>query len=160
MENPLDAGRFRFENLHAMKLTFLTGIPAAVAVLVLASCATGAKYAEVRDTLPPIPPQQGRVFVYRPNFLASEMQPSVKIDGNRVGVSQATGFFYSDQYPGQHRLSLLSGWPDSTNVNVVEGRNSYVRCDILPGVVGPRIRPIQVDETTGENGMWHTRLSR
>ncbi|MFT3991018.1 MAG: DUF2846 domain-containing protein [Luteolibacter sp.] len=144
-----------------MKTTFLTGLPAAAAALMFVSCATGAKYAEVRGTLPPIPPKQGRVFVYRPNFLASEFQPSVKIDGNPSGVSQATGFFYSDQYPGSHQLSIFTpGWKDTITVNVEKGRASYVRCDILPGIAGPRIRPVQVDEATGENGMWNTRLTR
>lgn len=118
--------------------------------LSLISCASGPTYAEVKSKLPPIPKGEGRVFVYRPQTIGFGVKPWVKIDSKDAGISEGRGFFYSDQRPGTHEISIATEWKHKSNFSVAAGQPSFVQCTILPGVFVGHIISEQVDRAKGE----------
>jgi hypothetical protein len=39
----------------------------ALLAVVVSGCASGPKYSEIKDSIPPLDPEQGRIFFYRPS---------------------------------------------------------------------------------------------
>lgn len=130
----------------------------AVVSACLASCASGPSYSEVSSTLPPIAEGHGRVFVYRPSSLGAAVKPSVKIDNQVVGTSEARGFLYSDQKPGTHEISISTEWKHKAPFTVEEGRKSFVRCKMMMGVFVGHVMPRQVDAMRGESEIQNCKL--
>ena len=116
----------------------------------LVSCAGGPTYAEVKGKLSPIAKNQGRVFVYRPSGMGFAIKPKVKIDNKEVGQSVGQGFFYTDQAPGTHEISLATEWKHKNTLNVQAGKPSFVHCKVVPGVLVGHIIPNQVDQAEAE----------
>ncbi len=131
----------------------------ALATLGLVSCAGGPTYAEVKGTLPPIAKNQGRVFVYRPSSLGFGVKPMVKIDGKEVGQSEGRGFFYTDQAPGTHEISLATEWKHKNTLQVQAGKPSFVHCKVVPGVLVGHIIPNQVDQAEAEAELSECKLT-
>ncbi len=131
----------------------------AASTLGLVSCAGGKTYAELKGTLPPIPKNQGRVFVYRPSSLGFGIKPMVKIDNKEVGQSVGQGFFYSDQAPGSHEISLATEWKHKNTLQVQAGKPSFVHCKVVPGVLVGHIIPNQVDQAEAEPALNECKLA-
>ncbi|MDB6137484.1 MAG: hypothetical protein JWO94_556 [Verrucomicrobiaceae bacterium] len=133
-------------HLHRLFACFLlSGVS-----LGLASCAGGPTYAEIQSKLPPLAKGRGRVFVYRPSAGAFAIKPWVKIDDQKAGISKAQGFFYSDQPPGTHAISISTEWKHKNTLSVVAGQPTFVECMVLPGVLAAHIIPNQVETAKGQ----------
>ncbi len=131
-------------------LRFLAMATLAVVSSGLVSCASGPSYAEMKPGLPQIAKGQGRVFVYRPAAVGAAVTPSIKIDGNKVGTSEARGFFYSDQPAGSHEVAATTEWTHQNTVVVTAGQPSFVKCKVQLGLLVGHIVPTPVDNATGE----------
>lgn len=134
-----------------MNLPTITQAIVSVSVVVLASCASGPTYAEMKPKLPPIPKGQGRVFVYRTSSFGAAIRPQVRIDGNAIGKSTAKGFLYSDQPAGSHEISMTTEWKHKNTVQVTPGLPSFVSTTVTPGVFAGHMIPNPVDTATGES---------
>jgi len=126
---------------------------ATVALLagILAGCATGPKYEEVRGGFAPIPAAQGRVYFYRSaNPIGSGIQPSVMLNGEKVGDSQPGGFFFVDRAPGSYEVNLTTEVERRLTFILESGQEQYVRMSVGLGVLVYRVYPELVDKKTGE----------
>ncbi len=75
----------------------------------LGACASGPKYNEVQSAIPTIPADQGRIYVYRSaSMLGGAIQPSVMLNGEKVGDSKPGGFFFVDRAPGNFEVLTSS----------------------------------------------------
>src|ERR1700686_5101650 len=73
--------------------------------MLLAACASGPKYSDVKSSIPPLSSDQGRVYFYRSNsMMGSAIQPSIMLNGEKVGDSKPGGFFYVDRPPGNYEV--------------------------------------------------------
>ena len=146
-----------------MILTALTRTAATIALsisaLALVNCAGGPSYAEAKSTLPPIAKGKGRVFVYRPSSIGMAIRPTVKINGKEENTSYAQGFFYSDQTPGNHKISIKTEWNHENTFSVKAGQPSFVKCRVMPGVLVGHFIPNQVDTATGEEEIQDCKLA-
>lgn len=134
-------------------------IPSIAIAAVMASCANGPGYDEVKATLPPIPKGHGRVFVYRTSSIGMAVKPDVKIDDQVVGTSEARGFFYSDQKAGNHKISITTEWKHESPLVVKAGEPAYVACEMRMGVLVGQVKPLQVTRETGESDIQSCSLS-
>lgn len=125
--------------------------PVIALAAVMASCASGPSYDEVKSTLPPIPKGHGRVFVYRTATMGMALKPDVKIDDKVVGTSQARGFFYSDQKAGAHRISITTERKHESPLIVKSGEPAFVSSQLQFGILVGQIKPLQVVKETGES---------
>jgi Protein of unknown function (DUF2846) len=123
---------------------------AAFAVFLVAGCASGPKYTEIKGKIPSLQSGQGRVFVYRDSTFGAAVTPDVLINGKVVGVSRANGFFYTDLPAGNHKLSAGTEVERSLSFTLASGENKYVRSSMSFGVMVGRINFDLVNQAAGE----------
>ena len=101
-----------------------------ILLLAAASCAPPPTTASV--AIPPIPPQQGRVWFYREVDTADQntTTPYVRLNGGIAGVPEQGGAFYRDVSPGRYQITVdsegMSPSP-SRDVALVAGEQIYAR---------------------------------
>lgn len=131
------------------KRSFFVGL----ALLLLAGCATGPKYSEMKGTIPPLRSDQGRVFVYRDSSFGAAITPSVSINNKIVGVSRANGFFYADLPAGNYRMSAGTEVERSLTFTLATGEVKYVKASISFGIIAGRINFDLVNQAAGEDAL-------
>jgi Protein of unknown function (DUF2846) len=88
--------------------------------------------------IPPIPPGQARVWVYRGSQPTAPIEvphmEAVTLNGVNVGYTQQGGAFYRNVAPGHYVIASpsLALDPDQTaNVDLAAGQEAYLKLDIL-----------------------------
>jgi hypothetical protein len=123
---------------------------AASTVALLSACASGPKYAEVRASIPPLAADQGRIYFYRSsNMMGSGIQPSVMLNGEKVGDSVPGGFFFVDRKPGNFEVLTSTEVERKLTFTLAAGQQQYVRFAVGMGVMVYRVYPELVDAETG-----------
>jgi hypothetical protein len=118
--------------------------------LLLAGCATGPKYAEVASRIPPVPAGRSRVWFFRDGSpIGSGIQPSVMLDGAKVGDSVPGGFFFHDVAPGNHEVLLSTEVDRKLTFTTAPGEQRYVRMTVTLGALIYRVYPELVPPETG-----------
>jgi hypothetical protein len=119
-------------------------------VLLLSGCATGAKYAEVKSTIPSLAPSEGRIYFYRPSALGAAVQPDIKLNGQKVGTAKPHGFYFVDRAPGNYEVSAATETEKKLTFTLAAGQERFVRLKIQIGLLVGRIVPELVDRTEAE----------
>jgi hypothetical protein len=107
----------------------LSRAAASILFLAAASCAEPPTTASV--AIPPIPPQQARVWFYRDvDLYNNPTTPYVRLNGAIAGVPEQGGAFYRDVPPGRYQITVdsegMSPSP-SRDVAVFAGEQIYAR---------------------------------
>jgi hypothetical protein len=108
----------------------LRGAALSIILLAAASCAPPPSTASV--SIPPIPPQQGRIWFYREldTADANTTTPYVRLNGAIAGVPDPGGAFYRDVPPGTYRITVDSegnSLRPTQEVILVAGQQIYAR---------------------------------
>ena len=113
----------------------------------LAGCASGPKYAEVKNAIPGLAPDNGRIYFYRPTNmgLGSGIRPDVKLNGNVVGESKAGGFFFVDTAPGDYEVVLSTEVDKKLTFTLDKAQERCVRMAVGLGVIVYRVYPELAD---------------
>jgi hypothetical protein len=116
---------------------------------VAAGCATGPKYAEVSGAIPAIPADQGRIYFYRSGQpFGSGIQPSIMLNGQKVGDSQPNGFFFVDRPPGSYEVVLSTEVDRKLTFTLAPAEERFVRMSVGLGVIVYRVYPELADRAT------------
>lgn len=122
----------------------------AVALLVSA-CASGPKLAEMRDSIPALKSDQGRIYFYRSgSMMGAGIQPSISLNGTVVGESKPGGFFFVDRAPGPMEVAMSTEVERKLTFALGRGETRYVKSAVGLGVLVYRVYPVLVDNATGE----------
>lgn len=118
----------------------------AVTALALTGCASGPKHAEVKDSIPNLAADKGRIYFYRnSNMFGSAIQPDIKLNGEVVGSSVPGGFFFVDRAPGNYEV-VTSTEVDKKLTFVLSARETKcVKTGIGLGAIVARISPELID---------------
>lgn len=122
----------------------------AVALLALTGCATGPGYAQMANTIPPVPADKGRIYFYRPSMLGAAVQPAVRLDGKEVGTAKSQGFFYVDAEPGSHFVETTTEVSRRLSFTLEKGQTRYVKLSISMGFAVGHVYPQLVDDAVGQ----------
>ena len=98
-------------------------------VISIIGCAsTGERYSIMKDDLPSLSPEKGRIFFYRPSaFFGIAMQPDILLNGKKVGPSSSGTFFYTDVNAGEYQVTTLKVfYPGEISVNFEIKENEIV----------------------------------
>lgn len=121
-----------------------------VSALLLAACASGPKFAEVKSSFPPLAANQGRIFFYRTTAGGGfAVQPSIMLNGQKVGDSQPGGFFYVDRPPGAYEVLCSTEVKGTTNLVLTAGQVRYVKTNISMGFFVGHVTPELIDPEEG-----------
>jgi hypothetical protein len=104
-----------------------------VGLLLLAGCGRAPMVGFA--VVPPIPPGEARLWVYR-TYVPSETlnMTKVSLNGAYAGYAQLGGAFYRDLPPGVYHVEAASYGRDfdqSTNVALVAGQQAYIKIESL-----------------------------
>jgi len=128
-----------------------------VGALLLAGCASGPKYAEVEPRIPPVPSDQGRIYVYRPSFVGAAVQPQVRLNEEVVGKAVAQGFFFIDREPGDCVIACSTEEEHRLSFALEPGQVRYVKLILQMGFFMGHVLPELVDPETGESELAKTK---
>jgi hypothetical protein len=108
----------------------LSRVAASILLLAAASCTPPPTTASV--AVPPIPPQEGRVWFYRHVDTAdvNSTTPYVRLNGAIAGVPEQGGAFYRDVPPGRYQITVDSEGNSprpSRDIVVAAGEQIYAR---------------------------------
>ena len=117
------------------------------AVLITGCVATGPKYKEVQSTIPAIESGKGRIYFYRSaSMFGAGIQPTVNLNGKKVGDSKPGGFFYVDRATGDYEVVLSTEVDKKLTFQLDKGEEQYVRMTVGMGVIVGRVYPELVDK--------------
>lgn len=98
---------------------------AGAAIVLLATAGGTPAPAQTASYLPPIPPQQARIWFYRDlDPIHTQARPYLRLNGAIVAISEPGGSFYRDVSPGHYHIAV-----DSYGVDYNQTRD----VDLLPG---------------------------
>jgi len=122
--------------------------------LTLSACATGPKYAEIKSSFQTLAPDEGRIFFYRSGTpFGAAIQPSVLLNGEKVGDSVPGGFFFVNRPPGNYEVVLSTEIEKKLTFMVEKAQERYVRMSVGLGVIVYRVYPELIDKATAESEM-------
>ena len=121
-----------------MKPTFLSSglARAGQGVLLLATAACAQSAATTTVAIPPVPPGEARIWIYR-DFEPSESLglAAVSLNGVDAGYAQpAGGAFYRDVPPAHYHIAVASYATDfsqSSDVDLAAGQEAFVKVESL-----------------------------
>lgn len=121
----------------------------AVALLLpflFAACATGPSLTSMRDKIPQVPTEEGRIWFYRSGSpFGSAIQPSIMLNGRKVGDSVPGGFFYVDTAPGQYVVTTVTETDYSVKFVLEAPQERFIRTAVSVGLLIGRVVPELVD---------------
>lgn len=120
------------------KRAFRSQTWAALHVLLLAAalsgCASGPKFSEMKNSIPELNPDQGRIYVYRPSALGAAIRPNILFNGTVVGEMVSRGFFFVDSVPGSYLVSARTEAEASVQITLQANQTQYVKASMTLGV--------------------------
>jgi hypothetical protein len=127
----------------------------AAAIALLAGCATtGVRHAEMKSTLAPPKPDEGRIYFYREGSLfGAAIQPDIRLNGKVVGSSRPGGFFYVDRPAGSYEAHASTEVERMVSFTLAAGETKYIRTSPSFGVLVGRINLELVNPAEAEAQM-------
>jgi hypothetical protein len=119
-------------------------------VLISGCASTGPKYSELAPTISKIPPDTGRLYIYRTTVLGAAVQPEIKLNGEVIGKAVPRGFVYVDKAPGTYEIITSTEVDRKLSLTLDKGQVRYVRLDISMGFFVGHVYPELVDSDVGE----------
>jgi hypothetical protein len=117
-------------------------------------CASGPTYLKMRNSMPPIGKDEGRIYFYRPaTYFGSAIQPEVKLNNQMVGRSEPGGFFYVDRPPGNYVVKTTTEVVRTLSLTLATNQVRYVRFDVSMGFLVGHVYPILVESSVGDSEM-------
>jgi hypothetical protein len=107
-----------------------------LALLAVTACAApGPSFSGAAGTMPPLPPGQARVFLYRWLEPYDSVSMSVAfLNGQPIGATEPGAVLYRDVVPGQYTISVVSDgtYPNQFKTVVLRpGETVYARIESL-----------------------------
>ncbi|HEY4926155.1 MAG TPA: DUF2846 domain-containing protein [Roseiarcus sp.] len=109
----------------------------------LAGCATGHSFDEVARAIPPLRPNQGRIYFVRSDEMVGfGLQPSILLNDEVVGVSRPGGFFFVDRPPGDYTASASTEVTRSAMFHLSAGETKYITTALTRGILIGHVLPV------------------
>lgn len=106
-----------------------------LAAALVGCTASGPKYSEVKDSIPALHPEQGRIVFYRNSAVGFAVKPDIQLNGSVVGEMMPMGFFYVDRAPGTHVATARTEVEASLQIPLAANETRYVRGSISLGIL-------------------------
>jgi Protein of unknown function (DUF2846) len=122
-----------------------------VSVGLVAACATGPKMVEIQNRVPQLPADKGRIWFYREvaALFGAGVQPSVRLNGAKVGDATPNGFFFVDVAAGDHEVATSTEVERRVTFTLAAGQERFVKLTVGLGVLVHRVIPELVEPATG-----------
>jgi len=123
-------------------LNMLKSVSIVSVVLLLAACASGPKYDDMKSSIPQLASDQGRIYFYRSSSsMGAAMQPGILLNGEKVGSSKPGGFFYVDRPAGKYEASCTTEATNKVDFVLAAGEERYVKTHVEMGFLVGHVKP-------------------
>jgi Protein of unknown function (DUF2846) len=139
-----------------MKMSLKIAVTALL--LALAGCASGPGFKDASNSFSAVPSGSGRIFFYRIATLGAAVQPSVRLNGEKVGSAVPEGFFYVDRAPGDYEVATTTELKKTLTFHLDQGQTRYVRLSISMGFFAGHVYPELVDDGVGAKEIEKTKM--
>ena len=130
-----------------------------VAFLIGGCATTGPKFIELAPSISNLPPDTGRIYLYRTSILGAAIQPQVKLNGEVIGKAVPKGFFYVDREPGNYEIMTSTEVKRKLSLTLDNGQTRYVRLNVSMGFFVGHVYPELVASEEGEKGIQNCRYT-
>ncbi len=125
-------------------------------LLSISGCASAPTFEEYAGSIPPVPADDGRIYIYRITTVGDVIRPSVRIDGEPVARTIPNGFFYVDLPSGEYEISAAKNTKNILSVHLETGDEKYVRLDATVGIASWQFTPMLVSAEVATEQMKNT----
>ncbi len=125
-------------------------------LLSIFGCASDPTFDEYARSMPPVPADDGRIYIYRITKVGDAIRPSVRIDGEPVARAIPNGFFYLDLPAGEYEISAARNTENVLPVRLETGDEKYVRLDVTIGIASWQFTPMLVSADVANKEMKNT----
>ena len=120
-----------------------------LAVLLLEGCVSMPNFTGYANRLPPPMQGEGRIWFYRESrFVGGGIQPSVLLNGEKIGKARPGGYFYVDRPAGNYVVACETERINECRLVLESGSTKYVRLTMGVGVWIASIVPQEVSRTS------------
>lgn len=121
-----------------------------ISSLMLTGCASGPTYQDYAASIPPVPEDSGRFYIYRVGAFAGAIQPSLKVNNEIVGKAVPQGFFFIDRPAGNYVFSASTEVERSLSLTLQKNQERYIKLEPKMGLFVGHIKPVLVDNSVGK----------
>ncbi|WP_418120531.1 DUF2846 domain-containing protein [Variovorax sp. 350MFTsu5.1] len=115
---------------------WIGGVLLAVLAAGLFGCsASGPRFSEMAGSMPSLGENEGRIYFYRNSIVGMAVQPDVSVNGQVVGTSRPSSFFYIDRPAGTYRASARTEAEGTIDVVLRPKQTAYVSMSISMGIL-------------------------
>ncbi|HEX7864588.1 MAG TPA: DUF2846 domain-containing protein [Variovorax sp.] len=97
--------------------------------------ASGPRFSEMAGSMPSLGENEGRVYFYRNSIVGMAIQPDVAVNGQVVGTSRPSSFFYIDRPAGTYRASARTEAEGTIDIVLRPKQTAYVSMSISMGIL-------------------------
>lgn len=115
-------------------------------MIVLAACASGPKFTELKPEMTTRNPDMGRIFFYRTSTLGAALYPNVMLNGEKVGEAKARGFFFVDRPSGEYVVVTHTEVERTVSFTLDKGQTRFIRFKVSMGFFAGHVYGEIVDE--------------
>lgn len=126
---------------------------AVIAAGLVGCSATGPRFSEMADTLPSLGENEGRIYFYRNSIMGAAIQPEVSVNGEVVGKSQPSSFFFIDRPAGTYKAAARTEAEGSIDIVLRARQTAYVEMSISMGLLVGRPAFERVAEAEGRKAL-------
>ena len=125
-------------------------------LLSIFGCASDPTFDEYARSMPPVPADDGRIYIYRITTVGDVIRPSVRIDGEPVARAIPNGFFYVDLPAGEYEISAAINTENVLPVRLETGDELYVRLEVNFSTSSWQFTPMLVSAEVANKEMKNT----
>jgi Protein of unknown function (DUF2846) len=138
--------------MHLIFISFAKNIQKVLLLLTivgLIGCVSMPNFTEYAHRLPPPGQGEGRIWFYRQSrFVGGGIQPSVLLNGEKIGKARPGGYFYVDRPAGNYVITCETEQINECRLVLEPGSTKYVRLTMGVGVWIASIVPQEVSRMT------------
>lgn len=91
-------------------------------------------YDEMRDRIPVLDPQNGRIYIFTGYYPVGRRMPGIKLDGQTISGLEHGGFIFADRPAGEHELKVSMVFTKQViNLNLKPGQDKFVEVNFIAG---------------------------
>lgn len=118
--------------------------------LVLAGCASGPTFSKISSTIPNLTSDTGRIYFYRSSSpIGAAVQPSIMLNGKKVGDSEPGGVFFKNVSPGNYEVATSTEVERKLTFTIAAGQTRYVQTSVGMGFFVAHVYPELIDPKVG-----------
>ena len=107
----------------------------------LPGCASGTSYEDYKKSIPELDNSLSRLVIYRNETIATAIQPTVMLDGQKLCKAVPLGFTYIDVKPGKHIITCTTEAQKTYIFTSEAGKTEYIKLQVYIGVFVGHIAP-------------------